>query len=79
MCEWVYDNECIEYSGSEKESRKQDALKYCESYLSVVDETKNASKDDKRKSVIQTLNKNKKEVKPPELASKAKTERNELR
>jgi len=79
MCEWVYEKECAVYDISEKQSKKQESLKYCEDYLNSIEDIKSVSKDNKRKSVIQTLNENKKKVKPPELANKAKIERNELR
>ncbi len=79
ICEMVYEKNCLVYKGSEKENKKQDTLKYCENYLNCIDKTKINSNDDRRKSVIQTLNKNKSDVKPPELANRAKYEKNQQR
>ncbi len=74
MCEWSYENN---FCGSreEKENDRQQGLQYCENYLNDLEIEVNSSKNNRKKSLLQTLRENKTKVKHPENIKRAVSEK----
>lgn len=78
MCEWSYENN-FHGSNEEKENGRQQRLQYCDNYLKDIKAEVNSSKNNERKSLLQTLKENKNKVKQPENIKKNVNEKINLR
>ena len=78
MCEWSYENN-FHGNADEKENGRQQRLQYCENYLKDIKIEVNLSKNNERKSLLQTLRENRNKVKQPENIKKNVNEKINLR